>query len=166
MYLPYLWTGPLLIPVVMYLVYQEMGPAALTAVGVLVAVIPLQFLMGFFLTKIRYHLMKNSVCYIILFVLPTCRLQCAKLTDDRIKVLNEVISSIRVIKMYVWENTFKKVVEKIRRSVLCSLCVCCSELESICVALSHLQHSVDVLALVNAVDHYFKEIAFSGVEFG
>ena len=43
------------------------------------------------------------------------RLKSALSTDQRIKVMNEVISGIRVIKMYAWENAFEKVVSKLRR---------------------------------------------------
>jgi ATP-binding cassette subfamily C (CFTR/MRP) protein 4 len=38
------------------------------------------------------------------------------MTDGRLKVMNEVISGIRVIKMYGWENAFRDVVAAIRKS--------------------------------------------------
>jgi len=44
-----------------------------------------------------------------------CRIESAELTDRRIHVMNEVISGIRVIKMYAWEEAFKKVIAKIRK---------------------------------------------------
>ena len=43
------------------------------------------------------------------------RIESAELTDRRIHVMNEVISGIRVIKMYAWEEALKKVVAKIRK---------------------------------------------------
>ena len=43
------------------------------------------------------------------------RLKAARITDNRIKVMNEVITGIRVIKMYAWEYAFSDVVNKIRR---------------------------------------------------
>ena len=43
------------------------------------------------------------------------RLQAAKVTDVRVKVMNEVITGIRVIKMYGWEDAFHKMVAKIRQ---------------------------------------------------
>ena len=43
------------------------------------------------------------------------RLKAARETDRRIKVMNEVISGIRVIKMYAWEKAFKRMVDRIRR---------------------------------------------------
>ena len=43
------------------------------------------------------------------------RFKAAQLTDKRIKVMNEVITGIRVIKMYAWEYAFKDVVASIRK---------------------------------------------------
>ena len=37
------------------------------------------------------------------------------MADRRVKVMNEVISGIRVIKMYAWEYAFKDLVATIRR---------------------------------------------------
>ena len=53
--------------------------------------------------------------YVRTYVRTCCRLKSASVTDKRVKVMNEVISGMRVIKMYAWEYTFKRMVEKIRR---------------------------------------------------
>ena len=45
------------------------------------------------------------------------RLKAAKVTDKRVKVMNEVITGIRVIKMYGWENAFHELVSRIRQLV-------------------------------------------------
>ena len=45
-------------------------------------------------------------------------------SDQRIKVMNEVISGMRVIKMYTWEYAFKKMVDKIRKQVIIFLLLC------------------------------------------
>ena len=37
------------------------------------------------------------------------------MTDRRVKVMNEIISGIRVIKMYGWEYTFSQLIHIIRR---------------------------------------------------
>ena len=36
-------------------------------------------------------------------------------TDRRLRMMNEIICAMRVIKMYAWEHAFQKVVEKLRR---------------------------------------------------
>ncbi len=43
------------------------------------------------------------------------RLKSAKITDKRVHVMNEIITGIRVIKMYAWEYAFKRVVTTVRK---------------------------------------------------
>ena len=43
------------------------------------------------------------------------RVKSARITDKRVVIMNEVITGIRVIKMYAWEYAFKRVVSKLRR---------------------------------------------------
>ena len=46
------------------------------------------------------------------------RFKSALVTDKRVRIMNEVISGIRVIKMYAWENAFNKLISKLRRYVM------------------------------------------------
>lgn len=46
------------------------------------------------------------------------RYRVVKQTDARIRILNEVIQGIQTIKMYAWEQPFKKIIGKIRKYVL------------------------------------------------
>ena len=46
------------------------------------------------------------------------RSKIAVLTDQRIKMMNEIISGMRVIKMYNWEKPFAKLVADVRRLAL------------------------------------------------
>lgn len=36
-------------------------------------------------------------------------------TDNRIRIMNEVVSGIRIIKMYAWEKPFSALVTEVRR---------------------------------------------------
>lgn len=45
----------------------------------------------------------------------TFRLKTATRTDRRVKIMNEIIQGIQVIKMYTWEKSFASVVDKIRK---------------------------------------------------
>lgn len=51
--------------------------------------------------------------------LPLClsllRSKTATLTDHRIRLMNEVVSGIRIIKMYAWEKPFSALVDEVRR---------------------------------------------------
>lgn len=45
----------------------------------------------------------------------TCRVKTVKKTDQRVGVMNEVISSMQVAKMYTWEDSFGSLVKEIRK---------------------------------------------------
>lgn len=43
------------------------------------------------------------------------RAQTARKTDARIRLMNEIIDGIKVIKMYAWEHAFAKSIRDARR---------------------------------------------------
>ena len=43
------------------------------------------------------------------------RMETAKRTDKRIEIMNEIISGMKVIKMYTWEKSFAKLIALYRR---------------------------------------------------
>ncbi|VVC32373.1 Hypothetical protein CINCED_3A009972 [Cinara cedri] len=91
----YLFIGPVQTIIVTYLVWQEIGISSLIGVATLLIFIPFQ---GWFGKKIMNF-----------------RLMTANLTDNRIRLMNEIISGIHVIKMYAWEKSFAKLIENVRR---------------------------------------------------
>nr|XP_033474245.1 multidrug resistance-associated protein 4-like [Epinephelus lanceolatus] len=95
LYLHFLWIGPLQAATVMLLLMYAIGPSCLAGMAVFFILMPVQTLFG--------HLFS------------TLRAETAVLTDDRIRTMNEVISGIRVIKMYGWEKPFSALVDEVRR---------------------------------------------------
>ncbi|XP_051862486.1 probable multidrug resistance-associated protein lethal(2)03659 isoform X2 [Drosophila albomicans] len=90
----YLWVAPLELIVVTYFMYDQIGVSALFGVAVMLLFLPLQAYLG----------KKTSVL----------RLRTALRTDERVRMMNEIISGIQVIKMYAWEKPFGKLVELTR----------------------------------------------------
>lgn len=43
------------------------------------------------------------------------RMRNTKRTDFRVKIMNEILLGIQVIKMYAWEKSFAKMVDQIRK---------------------------------------------------
>nr|WEU39104.1 NIES ABC protein [Daphnia magna] len=94
-YLHYLWVGPLQTIISMVILLHVIGPSCLVGLAVLILFVPLQSWMGKVFSKLR--------------------LETAKRTDERIRTMNEIISAMRVIKMYTWEKPFAKLISKCRR---------------------------------------------------
>uniref|UniRef100_A0A182Q5F7 Uncharacterized protein n=1 Tax=Anopheles farauti TaxID=69004 RepID=A0A182Q5F7_9DIPT len=95
LFVHYLWIGPLETLVVTYLMYREIGVSAFYGVLFLLLFIPLQAYLG----------KKTSVL----------RLRTALRTDERVRLMNEIIQGIQVIKMYTWEKPFASLVAMARK---------------------------------------------------
>lgn len=90
-----IWKGPTESVVIGYLMYREIGISAVIGVAFLLSFIPLQ---AWVAKKAAYF-----------------RLKTAEATDLRVKLMNEIIQGIQVIKMYAWEKSFANVISKVRR---------------------------------------------------
>ncbi|XP_051908226.1 multidrug resistance-associated protein 4 isoform X2 [Hippocampus zosterae] len=94
-FLHFLWVGPLQAAAVVGLLWLEIGPSCLAGMVVLMFLMPTQTLFGRLFSKFRSR--------------------TAILTDSRIRIMNEVVSGIRIIKMYAWEKPFAALVSDVRR---------------------------------------------------
>lgn len=45
------------------------------------------------------------------------RLRMVGVTDSRIRIMNELIQGIQIIKMYAWEKPFAKIIDQMRKYV-------------------------------------------------
>lgn len=89
------WKGFLELFVFGYFIWREIGFYGWIGIGCLLSFIPVQVWMG-----------KKAADY---------RLMTAERTDVRVRFMNEIIQGIQVIKMYTWERSFARVIDKIRR---------------------------------------------------
>ncbi|PWA31974.1 hypothetical protein CCH79_00018855, partial [Gambusia affinis] len=99
--LHYLWVGPLQALVVIVLLWSEIGPSCLAGVAAIALMMPVQTWFGKLFGIFRS---KTSV-----------------LTDGRIRIMNEVVSGIRIIKMYAWEKPLSALVTEVRRKEICQV---------------------------------------------
>ncbi|XP_026324225.1 multidrug resistance-associated protein 4-like [Hyposmocoma kahamanoa] len=99
LFMHYIWIIPLQLGAVLYLGYREAGYSALIGMAALCLIaLPFQAFLGRLTGKVRFRV--------------------AEKTDERIKVMSEVINGIQVIKMYAWEIPFQKVVGEKRMEEL------------------------------------------------
>ncbi|KAG1662663.1 Multidrug resistance-associated protein 4 [Nymphon striatum] len=94
LFLPYLWIAPVQIFIVGWILWTKVGPISIVGLFLLIMYIPLQSTMGRIYAKLRTKI--NFV------------------SDERSRLMNEIISGMKVIKMYSWEYAFAEVVAKIR----------------------------------------------------
>ncbi|XP_068086395.1 ATP-binding cassette sub-family C member 4 [Anabrus simplex] len=91
LYLHYVWIMPIQTVIATYFIWQVVGVSALIGVGGLfLQTVPVQSYMSKLTSKLR--------------------LMVATRTDDRVRLMNEIISGIQVIKMYAWEKPFERLV--------------------------------------------------------
>ncbi|XP_028915134.1 canalicular multispecific organic anion transporter 1 [Ornithorhynchus anatinus] len=90
-----LWSCPLQIVLATVFLWMEMGPCILAGLGFLVLLIPIN---GLLATKCRMIQVKNM-----------------KNKDKRLKIMNEILSGIKVLKLFAWEPSFETQVQEIRK---------------------------------------------------
>ncbi|XP_063224295.1 probable multidrug resistance-associated protein lethal(2)03659 [Bacillus rossius redtenbacheri] len=90
----YLWVGPLQAVILTYFMWRSMGVSAVIGVVATLSFIPLQAFIGKKVAGLR--------------------MRCALRTDERVRLMNEIISGIQVIKLYTWEIPFAKLVARAR----------------------------------------------------
>lgn len=100
-FLHYLWISPLALAAVVYFLWQEIGVASLAGTGLLVFIVPLNVMLGRLFSRFRHA--------------------TAMATDTRVRTMNEILTGMRVTKMYAWENPFRSLVGEQRKTELASV---------------------------------------------
>ncbi|CAF1143852.1 unnamed protein product [Adineta ricciae] len=93
-----LWSGPFQITIILILLYKEMQLAIVPGLVLLFLMIPINL----FLQKILKRLASEQM----------------KVKDERIKIMNEILNGIRVLKLYAWEMAFIRTITRIREQEL------------------------------------------------
>ncbi|XP_005176236.1 multidrug resistance-associated protein 1 isoform X1 [Musca domestica] len=100
-YLNMLWSAPLQIGLALYFLWQLLGPSVLAGLAVMIVLIPVN---GVIANRIK-----------------TYQIRQMKYKDERVKLMNEVLSGIKVLKLYAWEPSFEKQVLEIREKEIATL---------------------------------------------
>ncbi len=100
-YLHLIWSSPLQIGIALFMLGDLLSWAALGGVAVLIVLVPVNT----FIAKKSAALQKNTM----------------KFKDSRIKAMNELLSGIRLLKLFAWEQPFADKISGIREQELGSL---------------------------------------------
>ncbi|KGL72219.1 Multidrug resistance-associated protein 1, partial [Tinamus guttatus] len=89
-----LWSAPFQILVAVIFLWQELGPSVLAGVAVLLLVIPINALIAAKVKSLKKRQMRYS--------------------DQRVKLLSEMLHGIKILKLYAWEPSYQRKVMSIR----------------------------------------------------
>ncbi|XP_008553085.1 multidrug resistance-associated protein 1 isoform X2 [Microplitis demolitor] len=93
-YINMIWSAPLQIGVALYFLWGELNAAVFAGLAVMIVLIPIN---AFIANKVK-----------------TLQIKQMKSKDERVKLMNEVLNGIKVLKLYAWEPSFEQQILKIR----------------------------------------------------
>lgn len=118
-FLRYLWKGPVEIIVFGYFIYGEIGYYGFIGVGFILCFVPIQ---GMHQNKKRNKKQQFngqwpnfSLTVVMGTMTAKYRFRLSGKMDSRIRVMNEIIQGIQIIKVYAWEKPFAKIVDAMRK---------------------------------------------------
>ncbi|XP_010186516.1 PREDICTED: canalicular multispecific organic anion transporter 2 [Mesitornis unicolor] len=97
-FLNMLWSAPIQIFLALYFLWQTLGPPVLAGVAVMVLLIPFNSAIAMKTRAFQVEQMRYK--------------------DSRIKLMNEILGGIKVLKLYAWEPSFSEKVLEIRKNEL------------------------------------------------
>uniref|UniRef100_A0A8C6UTT8 Multidrug resistance-associated protein 1 n=1 Tax=Neogobius melanostomus TaxID=47308 RepID=A0A8C6UTT8_9GOBI len=97
-YINMIWSAPLQVVLALYFLWETLGPSVLAGVAVMLLMVPVN----------AFIAMKTK----------TYQVAQMKSKDGRIKLMNEMLNGIKVLKLYAWELAFQDKVSEIRQSEL------------------------------------------------
>ncbi|XP_077258461.1 multidrug-Resistance like Protein 1 isoform X5 [Temnothorax americanus] len=93
-YINMIWSAPLQIALALYFLWNILGPAVFAGLAVMIILIPVN---GLIANKVK-----------------TLQIRQMKCKDERVKLMNEVLNGIKVLKLYAWEPSFEQQILEIR----------------------------------------------------
>ncbi|XP_048239475.1 multidrug resistance-associated protein 1-like [Haliotis rufescens] len=96
-----IWGNPMKIAIGLYLLYQSLGSSMFSGMAVLLFFIPINTYVTFRLKKHQTDLMQQK--------------------DKRMKMMNEVLNGIKILKLYAWEPSFQDKILEIRKKEMHTL---------------------------------------------
>ncbi|XP_076852199.1 multidrug resistance-associated protein 1-like isoform X2 [Brachyhypopomus gauderio] len=100
-YFSAVWLAPIEIGLCLYFLWQRLGPSALAGIATVILIFPLNGLIA----KMRSKLQEVQMKYM----------------DGRIKLMNEILNGIKILKFYAWEKAFLEKVLSYREKELQAL---------------------------------------------
>nr|XP_020011854.1 canalicular multispecific organic anion transporter 1 [Castor canadensis] len=100
-YMHLVWSSVVQIVLSLVFLWRELGPSVFAGFGVMVLLVPIN---GVLVTKNRSIQFRNMKC-----------------KDKRLKLMNEVLSGIKILKYFAWEPSFKDQILNIRKKELNNL---------------------------------------------
>ncbi|TRZ13458.1 hypothetical protein HGM15179_013652 [Zosterops borbonicus] len=97
-FLNMVWSAPLQILLALYFLWETLGPPVLAGVAVMVLLIPFNSAIAIKTRAFQVEQMRYK--------------------DSRIKLMNEILGGIKVLKLYAWEPSFSEKVLEIRKNEL------------------------------------------------
>ncbi|KAG1678463.1 Multidrug resistance-associated protein 1 [Nymphon striatum] len=98
----FLWiTGTIYLVFSMYFLFTVLGLATLAGVGVFIVIIPVNISLSKLVDIIQTELLK--------------------IKDERVKMISEVLSGMKVLKLYAWELPFEELIVKLREKEVTTL---------------------------------------------
>jgi ATP-binding cassette subfamily C (CFTR/MRP) protein 1 len=97
-YLPLIITSPFEICLGIYLLYRQLGVSSFTGLGVVILIMPIQALFGRILNRAKDKKLSAM--------------------DSRVRLLTEVLSGIKIVKLYSWERSFVEQLGRYRQKEL------------------------------------------------
>ena len=95
------FTAPIQIIISLVLIFRQVGNATWVGVAYMVFLLPVNMWVFSVVSKMRRKVLKHS--------------------DSRVKMMNEILTGIRIIKFYAWERPFGKEVEHVRGKEMAAL---------------------------------------------